>query len=82
MGNNDFFVGNQVTIADLALFHMIDNFVKPLAGDVLRAHTTLENWRQRVAALPRIQAYLNSDRRPVITMPPMWKILCTPEECK
>ena len=82
LGDNDFFVGSSVTIADFAVFHLLDNFVKPLNKESLEASVKLEAWRQRVAALPKVAAYLASDRRPAITMPPFFKVLCTPEECK
>merc|ERR1711879_359794 len=80
--DNDFFVGNKVSVADFAVFHVIDNYVKPLHAPSLAANEAIENFRKRVAALPNIAAHLASDRRPAITMPPFFKVLCTPEECK
>jgi glutathione S-transferase len=80
--NSPFIVGNQVTIADFVLFNMLDNFIKPLAPEAMKAHTTMETYRQHIASLKNVAAYLASSRRPAITLPPFFGVLCTPEECK
>jgi len=80
--DSHYIVGNSVTIADLTLFYLVDNFVKPMAKDVLANHPVIVAHHAHIAALPRIAAYLSSDRRPAITLPPTMGVLCTPEECK
>ena len=82
LNGNDYFVANKLSIADFCIFNVLDNFAKPLSGSQLEKREALESFRKRVAALPNVSAYLGSDRRPAITMPPFLKVLCTPEECK
>lgn len=78
----DYFVGNEVSIADFTVFNILDNYVRPLFKSLLEGHKNLESFRARIAALPNVAAYLVSDRRPSLTLPPSFKVLCTPEECK
>merc|ERR1712232_1091799 len=74
LDGNDYFVGDSASIADFTVFNLIDNFVKPLSKKELE-ESKLESWRQRVASLPNVSAYLSSDRRPALTMPPFFKVL-------
>ena len=59
-------VGNALAYPDLSLFHMIDGlryaFPNAMAG-MMPAHPKLAALHERVAALPRIAAYLASPRR-------------------
>ena len=76
-----FFVGDSATAADVAFFAVIDNYIKPVAKELVEGNEVIEAHRARVAALPNIAAYLKSDRRPALTLPPSFGILCTPEQC-
>jgi glutathione S-transferase len=66
LGEQDYLLGESVTYADLSLFQAIEGlayaFPKATAR-ALAAHPNLEALRQRVAARPRIAAYLGSQRR-------------------
>jgi len=77
-----FFLGENVSVADLYLFYFVDSFLKPLIPQILQKHPEIEKHRQAVANLPDIKAYLASDRRPALTLPPNFGVLCTPEQCK
>jgi len=81
-GSHKFMVGDNVTIADFVLFNMLDNFVKPLAPEILKAHGAIEQYRQSIASLKTVAAYLGSSRRPAITLPPFFGALCSPDVCK
>ncbi len=65
LGKQDYLLG-QCTYADLSLFQAIEGldyaFPKATARE-LKRHPQLEELRQRVAARPRIAAYLASSRR-------------------
>lgn len=65
LGKQDYLLG-QCTYADLSLFQVLEGldyaFPKATARELER-HPQLEELRQRVAARPRIAAYLASSRR-------------------
>jgi glutathione S-transferase len=60
------FVGKAVSYVDLSMFQMIEGlryaFPRAMAKQELN-HSRLVRLRDRVAARPRLQAYLSSDRR-------------------
>ena len=58
-----FFVGNQLTWADLEAYDMLD-YILRLDGNVLQAYPWLQNNRQAVEKQPNIAAYLKN-RRPM-----------------
>ena len=53
-----FFVGDSATAADVAFFAVIDNYIKPVAKELVEGNEVIEAHRARVAALPNIAAYL------------------------
>jgi glutathione S-transferase len=62
----DWLVGNRLTYADLSLFQVVEglSYAFPrAAARVLSSTPRVTALRDRVAALPRIAAYLSSDRR-------------------
>jgi glutathione S-transferase len=62
----DWMIGDRLTYADLSLFQIVEGltYAFPKAtGRVLAATPSVVAVRDRVAALPRIAAYLASDRR-------------------
>ena len=66
LGQQDYLLGPQLTYADLSLFQVIEglDYAFPKAtGRELKRHPQLVALRQRVAARPRIAAYLASSRR-------------------
>jgi glutathione S-transferase len=77
-----FIASASISIADFVMFNMLDNFVKPLAPEILAAHKDIEEYRASIAAQEKIAAYLASSRRPAITLPPNFGVLCTPDVCK
>ena len=61
-----FLVGNRLSYADLSLFHLIEGlrYAFPRAAErALSGTTKVVALHRRVAALPRVAAYLRSERR-------------------
>lgn len=66
LGDGDWLLGEQLTYADLSLFQVIEglDYAFPQAtARELKRHPQLDALRRRVAARPRIAAYLASSRR-------------------
>ena len=61
--NAPFWVGESLTIADIAAFHFLAGILVDHAA-VLSRFPRLESFLTEFSARPRIHAYLNSDRRP------------------
>ena len=71
-----------MTIADIIVFNYLENWMRAIDHRTFEIHRNLDDFHDRMAKNERIAAYLASDRRPAITLPPFMGILCTPEECK
>jgi glutathione S-transferase len=66
LGEKDYLLGKEVTYADLSLFQVLEglDYAFPQASArALAQHPNLAALRRRVAARPRIAAYLRSPRR-------------------
>jgi glutathione S-transferase len=66
LGEKDYLLGNELTYADLSLFQVLEGLAYAFPQASARAlaqHPNLAALRRRVAARPRIAAYLNSPRR-------------------
>jgi len=59
--DNDFFVGNAVTVADMTMFDVLNNFSFNLFPSTKANFPKLVAFHQRVAALPKMKAYMDSD---------------------
>jgi glutathione S-transferase len=66
LGEKDYLLGPELTYADLSLFQVLEGLAYAFPQATARAlaqHPNLEALRRRVAARPRIAAYLRSPRR-------------------
>jgi glutathione S-transferase len=66
LGAKDYLLGNELTYADLSLFQVLEGLAYAFPKASARAlaqHPNLAALRRRVAARPRIAAYLSSPRR-------------------
>jgi glutathione S-transferase len=66
MQNDDgqgYWVGGALSYVDFCAWHFLD-YVRPFSQRTLEQFERLNAFKQRVAALPRISAYLASERRP------------------
>ena len=61
LGDKEFFVGETVSIADITVFDALTNFGEGLIPGVLDAFPKLKAWKERLAARPKIAAYLASE---------------------
>jgi len=59
----DFFCGGTLSIADISVFDVLDNCAEGLVPGSLDGYPNLKAFHSRIAARPRIAAYLASDRR-------------------
>jgi len=60
-----FVVGEAVSVADLALWYLIESAQDNGFGAAVEAYPTLVAFAKRIAARPRLAAYLTSPLRPV-----------------
>jgi glutathione S-transferase len=70
LGTNDFLVGKSITVADLALWYLVEMAKDNDFGAALAGCPRLNAFYERVAARPRIAAYLKSEKRPPLTKLP------------
>lgn len=66
LGDQEFLTGPQLTYADLSLFQVLEGLAYAFPKASARAladHPNLASLRERIAARPRIAAYLGSSRR-------------------
>ena len=62
-GDTGFFVGDDITWADLAVFDILDSMVQWVQGANLDNHPRVARFFDAIRERPRIAAYLASDRR-------------------
>jgi glutathione S-transferase len=63
-GGGGFAVGTSVTVADLALWYLLEQIRDNGLGGALERHPALVAFLERIGSRPRIAAYLKSTRRP------------------
>lgn len=65
-GDNGFFVGDDITHADIAVWDILDSMQEWVAGarDAMAEFPRVQRFFETIAARPRIAAYLASDQRP------------------
>jgi glutathione S-transferase len=66
-GGGGFVVGSSLTVADLALWYLLESLRDNHLDAGLQRHPTLAAFAERIASRPRIAAYLKSPRRPAFT---------------
>lgn len=69
-GGAGFAVGEGVTVADLALYYLLEMLRDNGFGEAVDRYPALAAFAARIAARPRIAAYLSSPRRPALTLLP------------
>lgn len=62
-GGNGFFVGDKVTVADLAVFVLLEGIRDNRFGAATDRYPALAAFEARIAVRPRIAAYLSSPKR-------------------
>jgi glutathione S-transferase len=62
-GGTGFWVGDRLSLADFVAWHYLD-YVRPLSPRMLDRFPRLGAFKLRFERRPRIDAYLNSERRP------------------
>ncbi len=63
-GGAGFTVGEAVTVADLALYYLLETARENGMGDAIDRYPALAAFAQRIASRPRVAAYLASPKRP------------------
>ncbi|HEX9051409.1 MAG TPA: glutathione S-transferase [Anaeromyxobacter sp.] len=63
-GGAGFAVGEGITVADLALYYLLEIVRDNGMGEAIDRHPALAAFAQRIASRPRVAAYLASPRRP------------------
>ena len=61
MGDRQFFAGEFLTFPDFVMYELLDQH-RMLAPDQIKAHKKLDTFVDRFEALPKIRAYMESDR--------------------
>jgi len=78
-GGKGYFVGEAISIADLAIYDIIYGWVRSLDRQILAKFPLLEAHRVRLNQLPGIQKYIQT--RPKIILPPFAVVdICSKEE--
>ena len=67
---SEYLVGNSLSVADLALWYLLEMIRDNGLGARLADHPVLSAFFERIAARPRIAAYLSSARRPALMLLP------------
>ena len=63
-GGGAFAVGEAITVADLALYYLLEMVRDNGMGEAIDRYPALAAFERRIASRPRIAAYLASPRRP------------------
>jgi glutathione S-transferase len=63
-GGAGFTVGEGITVADLALYYLLEAIRDNGMGEAIDRYPALAAFAQRIASRPRVAAYLASPRRP------------------
>ncbi len=63
-GGAGFTVGEGITVADLALYYLLETIRDNGMGEAIDRYPALAAFEKRIASRPRIAAYLASPRRP------------------
>lgn len=59
----DFFLGNGLTVADVAIYDAVVNFgTSRIPGDSLKKYSVLKEWVKRVESNPGISSYMKSEQ--------------------
>lgn len=66
LGGNDYFVANQLSVADLTVFDILKNFSFNMFPSLKPQFPKLAAFADRVAAVPKIAAYLASEKYTVL----------------
>lgn len=61
-GDSGFFVGRALTQADIAVWDALDAVLVNVPGATLEGHPRLSRFREQIAALPQVAAYLAQRR--------------------
>lgn len=81
--DSDFWVGNSVSLADVAAFAYLDNWINVISAETLSKFPALAAFRTKFRGLEKVAAYISSDRRPKTTAPSFLPCgLGDPEKCK
>jgi len=83
-GNNGFFCGNSVSIADVEMFDMFVNWICPSgAFDKIKEKPALLKCLKNFASIPSVREYIHSDKFPKTTGPsfPSFHIANVVEKC-
>jgi len=73
LGDNDFFVGNEVSAADMTMFDVLNDFSFNLFPSAKANFPKLVAFYNRVAALPKIKAYMATDKYKNLAMWPSFE---------
>jgi len=66
-GGAGFAVGEGLTVADLALYYLLEMLRDNHLGEAVDRYPALAAFARRIASRPRLAAYLASPRRPALT---------------
>lgn len=68
--NSGFFVGEQLSVADLHAFNILCNWYKAFDREVfVESYPTLERFVQRVGAIPKVADYIRTKQEPTTWFP-------------
>lgn len=62
LGDDEYFVGNQLSVADLGVFDILKNFSFNLFPSLKTEYPKLITFIDRIAVVPKIAAYLSSEK--------------------